>query len=489
VAQSAISHFNEEQVESISKSLGEPAWLREYRIEALGSFRSLPLETSPLYKKYENVSAFDPEGFPVMPVGAGATTRTRSAEETPEEGEHIDLRKHFEGYLTGKETNIILQGNSTTVHVDLDPEVEKTGLEVLSMTEAVSKHGSLLREIMGRRLADPSKEKYAAFNAAFFKTGTFIRVPRGVTVPAALRRLLVTRDPRSSIVEMTIIYAEENSKFSYLEEAYTAESTKEFLVSTTLDIFSQEGANVEVSALQLLDDNAVYLSNGGVSVATNAKASLASILLGGRITRGRFNLGLDGRGSSFEGYQVFFCDGQQRYDLDANLVHNSPDSSGSLTARGVLKGSSQSIFKGMVKIRKGAKNSHSYLAHHAMLLDKGARSDAIPGLDIDTNEVKATHSASVAQVDDEQVFYLMARGLPRDEARKLIILGFFEPVLSRIPIEFVREGAKFTVEGKWSGERRRLVDKETLIALTGEVPDEERHASGDIFERHYKYRV
>ncbi|MGH9920571.1 MAG: SufB/SufD family protein, partial [Nitrososphaerales archaeon] len=304
----------------------------------------------------------------------------------------------------------------------------------------------------------------------------------------SLRRMLVTRNPSSSVVEMTIIYAEEGSKFNYLEELYTADSQGPFLVSSTLDVFAESGAQVESSTLQLLDDNAVYLSNEGVSVATNAKASLASILLGGRITRSRFNLGLNGRGASFEGYQVFFCDGKQRYDLDANLIHNSPDSAGSLTARGVLKGESQSIFKGMVKIKKGAKNSHSYLAHHAMLLDKRARSDAIPGLDIDTNEVKATHSASVAQIDEEQIFYLEARGLPKDEAKKLIVIGFFEPVLSRIPIEFAREGAKFTVEGKWSGERRRLVDRETLLALTGEVPDEEKKAAGDIFERHYKYR-
>ena len=90
-----------------------------------------------------------------------------------------------------------------------------------------------------------------------------------------------------------------------------------------------------------------------------------------------------------------------------------------------------------------------------MLLDKGARSDGIPGLDIDTNEVKATHSASVAQVDEDQVFYLRARGLPEDEAKKMIILGFFEPVISRIPVEMAREGAKFIIEGKWYGERRQ----------------------------------
>jgi Fe-S cluster assembly protein SufB/Fe-S cluster assembly protein SufD len=470
MAQRAVSRFNEEQVESLSKSLGEPNWLKEYRLEALRSFYSLPLETSPLYKKYEGVSAFDPEQFSVDLVD-----------------ERVDLRTHFAGFLTGKETNIILQGNSSTVHVDIDQEFAKSGIEVLSLAEAVSKDGQLVRDLLTRRLADPAKEKYAAFNAAFFNTGTFIRVPKGAVAPSALRRMLVTRNPSSSVVEMTMIYAEEASRFSYLEELYTADSQGQFLVSSSLDVFAEVGAQVDTSALQLLDDKAVYLSNAGVSVETNAKATLASILLGGTITRSRFNLGLNGRGSSFEGYQVFFCDGQQRYDLDANLVHNSPDSSGSLTARGVLKDASQSIFKGMVKIKKGAKNSHSYLAHHAMLLDKRARSDAIPGLDIDTNEVKATHSASVAQIDEEQIFYLMARGLPNDDAKKLIIVGFFEPVLSRIPIEFAREGAKFTVEGKWSGQRRRLVDRETLLALTGEAPTEVKHGA-DIFERHYKYR-
>jgi Fe-S cluster assembly protein SufB len=471
MAQSAVSRFTEEQVESLSKALKEPGWLRDYRLEALRKFTSLPLETSPLYTKYAGVSAFDPEQFTVGPAQA-----------------RLDLRKHFEGYLTGKETNIVLQGNSTTVHVDLDEAYSKSGIEVLTVHEALAKHEQLLRTLLTRRLANPSEEKYAAFNAAFFNSGVFIRVPRGVAAPSSLRRMLVTRDPSSSIVEMTMIYAEEASKFNYLEEVYSAASSGPYLVSSTFDVFAEDTAQVECSALQLLDENAVYLSNEGVSVAANAKASLASILLGGRVTRSRFNLGLNGRGSSFEGYQVFFCDGKQRYDLDANLIHNSPDSAGSLTARGVLKGESQSIFKGMVKIRKGAKNSHSYLAHHAMLLDKRARSDAIPGLDIDTNEVKATHSASVAQIDEDQVFYLEARGLPKDEAKKLIVVGFFEPVLSRIPIEFAREGAKFTVEGKWSGERRRLVDRETLLALTGEVPDEERHTTGDIFERHYKYR-
>jgi Fe-S cluster assembly protein SufD len=281
MAQRAISRFDEEHVESLSKSMGEPNWLKEYRLEALRSFYSLPLETSPLYKKYEGVSAFDPEQFSVSPAD-----------------ERVDLRTHFAGYLTGKETNIILQGNSSTVHVDLDQEFAKSGVEVLSMREALSKHEQLIRDLFSKRLADPAKERYAAFNAAFFNSGTFIHVPKGVSAPSPLRRMLVTRNPTSSVVEMTIIHAEEAARFSYLEELYTAESKGPFLVSSTLDVIAEVGAQVDTSGLQLLDDKAVYLSNAGVSVATNAKATLASILLGGAITRSRFELGLNGRGSS-----------------------------------------------------------------------------------------------------------------------------------------------------------------------------------------------
>ncbi len=202
----------------------------------------------------------------------------------------------------------------------------------------MAKHGDLLRGLLARRLADPAKEKYAAFNSAFFNSGIFIRVPKGVKAPSSLRRMVVARSPSSSIVEMTVIYAEESSGFSFLQEFYSGESAAPYLTSSTLDVFAEDGAQVDVSTLQLLDDNAVYLANEGVSVAANAKASLATILLGSQITRSRFSLGLNGRGSSFEGYQVFFCDGKQRYDLDANLIHNSPDSAGSFTARGVPEG-------------------------------------------------------------------------------------------------------------------------------------------------------
>jgi Fe-S cluster assembly protein SufB len=466
-----VGAFTEEKVRALSSSFHEPEWLTSFRLRSLKDFATLPLEISPLYTKYTGISAFDPSKFSV---------------DAP--SEKVDLRSHYEGYLTGKETNVILQGNSTTIHVDLDETLSKSGLQVLNIHDAIAGNESLLRSLFQDKLVKSSGEKYAAFNNAFFNSGTFIHVPRGVELKHPLRKLLLVKNPGTSIIEQTIIYAEEASSLNFLEELYTSASETPYLVSSVLEVRAQASSRVDASSLQLMDEKATYLVNKEVGAANDSHVNITSILLGSQISRSRLNFDLNGRGANTEGFEVFFCNGTQRFDLESNLLHNSPDTTAALHARGVLKQESQSIFKGMIKIGHNAKNSNSYLAHHAMLLDKGARSDGIPGLDIDTNEVKATHSASVAQVDEEQVFYLMARGLSPDEAKKMIVIGFFEPVLSRIPVEMAREGAKFIIEGKWYGERRRLIDRESLMAITGEAPVEVKHGS-DVFERHYKYRA
>jgi Fe-S cluster assembly protein SufB/Fe-S cluster assembly protein SufD len=465
-----LGSHSSETINALSDSFGEPQWLREFRLESLSYFENLPLEISPLYKKYAYLSNFDPSQF-------GARPPTESP----------DLRSFFSGYLTGKETNIALQGNSSTIHVDLDAGLASKGVEMMSIREAIATREPLMKEIFARKLVGSDSDKYAAFTNAFFNSGTYVFIPRGVEVGAPLRKLILVRNPQTSIIDRSIIYAEEHSKVNLLEELYSAESSGQYLLSSVLEVHSGPSAHVDVSSIELLDERALYLSNRNASIVADAKATMTGIYLGASVVRSRLNFLLNGRGSLAEGFEVFFSDGRQRFDFETNLVHNSPDSSAATQARGVLKNQSQSIFKGMIKIAEHSKNSNSYLAHHAMLMDKDARSHGIPGLSIDTNEVKATHSASVAQIDEEQIFYLMSRGLDQDEAKKMIILGFFEPVLSRIPVEIAREGAKFMLEGKWYGEKRRLVDHETLLALTGEIPKEVRE-SADIFERHYKYR-
>lgn len=470
MSQQTVGPFNEGLVRSLSASLAEPEWLTRMRLSALEVFSSLPLEKNPLYTKYAQISSFDPSKFNVLPGK-----------------EQVDFRAFFKDFLSGRERNILLQGNDSGVHSELEEELSAQGVVLLPLAEALRRHEPLLKTMFERRLVKSDQDRYAAFVNAFFNSGTFVFIPKGVAVKVPLRKMLLAKDPKGGIVEQTFIHAGEESKLVFLEELYSGGTPTPSLIASTVEIRAEPGSSVDFSSIQLLDGETIHVSNRSIGASNDSRVTVSTLSLGSAVSRSRMNFLLNGRGSTAEGFEIFFTDTKQKYDFESNLIHNSQDSTGSTQARGVLKGESQTIFKGMIKIVKAAKNSRSYLAHHAMILERTAKSDGIPSLEIDNNEVKATHSASVAQIDDEQLFYLMARGLPLDQAKKMVVLGFFEPVLSRVPIEQTREGARFMIEGKWNGERRRLVDREALLALTGETTPEAKETE-DIFERHYKYR-
>ena len=470
MGETQLGHFDEPLIGSLSRERGEPAWLREFRSGSFKDFVSLPPERNQLYTKYVSTFNVDVTGFPLSPSQS-----------------EVDFRSFFKSHLTGSETNILLQGNETQVHAELDEEAVKKGVKLLPLHDAIGSHEPLVRRLFEQRLIRSQGDKLAAFVNAFFNTGTLVLVPRGVALSRPLRRMLLLDSPKNSIVEQVFIVAEEESKVVFLEELYSKGDPHPALVASNTEIHSGPASRVDFSSIQFLDEQTTHVSNRAVRTLNDATATVSTLSLGSSSSRSRTNFYLDGRGSQAEGFEIFFTDARQKFDFETNLVHNSPDTTASTQARGVLKGESQSIFKGMIKIVKAAKNSRSYLAHHAMLLERTARSDGVPGLEIDNNEVKATHSASVAQIDEEQLFYLEARGLPPDEARKTVVLGFFEPVLSRVPIEQTRDGARFMIEGKWDGERRRLIDRDAVLLEEGELTPEAK-PSEDIFERHYKYR-
>lgn len=465
-----LANFNEKSIRELSREQNEPEWLLNFRLLSFQNFVSLPLEKNTLYTKYAYVSQFNLSDYEFF-----------NEDRVP------DFKETFQGYLFGNETNITIHANQKNIHTDLQKEFAEKGVKIMNIQQAIKDNEGLLKEIFSSKLVKSEDEKFAAFVNAFFNTGTFIYVPAGLKLDKPLRKLLLTDNPKSSIIDQTVILAGEDSSVSYLEEQYSKLEGDKTLYASNLDVFTGRNSSLDLSSIQCMSENIVSISNKGFGMEEGSKLTNSSLVLGSSILRGRTNFHLRGRGSFGEGFEIFFIENKQRYDFESNLLHSAPDTTGSNHARGVLKGQSQSIFKGMIKITHNAKNSRSYLAHHAMILERSARSDAIPGLEIDTNEVKATHSASVAQLDEEQLFYMMSRGLDREEAKRMIVLGFFEPVLSRIPVEETREGARFVIEGKWAGERRKLADKEMLKRLTGELEHEVRQTE-DIFERHYKYR-
>ena len=209
-------------------------------------------------------------------------------------------------------------------------------------------------------------------------------------------------------------------------------------------------------------------------------------MFGAEMSRYKVDSIMKGIGASAEDVEIIFGIGNQSFDVTSNLIHYGRNSTGRVLVKSVMKDTSKSLFKGMIKIGKEAKASESYLAGHAILLDKGAKSDAIPGLEIETNEVKATHSASVAQMDENQIFYLMSRGLNREGAKREIVSGFLEP-LSRKMGPAIRAWINYLIENKWSGKSLILKTDEAMEQIL-EVEKSRYRETQDIFEKHYKYR-
>ena len=240
-----------------------------------------------------------------------------------------------------------------------------------------------------------------------------------------------------------------------------------------------------MTTFQAMDQSAVNFSTRNCTISQDAKITWYLGLFGSMLSRYRTNYYLDGVGAYAEDAEIVFGDKEQSFDLSANLIHKKQATEGKVVQRSVLRNKSKSLFKGMIKILEGASQSRSFLSGRSILLDKDAKSDAIPGLEILTNDVKATHSASVAQVDEEQIFYLGCRCLDRAEAERIIVEGFLEP-MSRTMSYQVRAWIAYLIESKWAGRDLVLKSDESLRAIV-EV-EEVRYKESDQIETHYKYR-
>ena len=235
-----------------------------------------------------------------------------------------------------------------------------------------------------------------------------------------------------------------------------------------------------------MDYDTNSFSNRKAYVDRDAKMSWSLALFGSQLSRYKVDSIMQGTGALAEDVEIIFGIGNQSFDITSNLIHVAPHTKGKVLVKSVMKDTSQSLFKGMIKILTNAKSTESYLADHAILLDKGAKSDAIPGLEIESNEVKATHSASVAQIDEKQIFYLMSRGLSEELAKREIVGGFLEPI-SRKMGPTIRAWINYLIENKWVGKPLKLKIDEAMEQIL-EIEKSRYRETEDIFEKHYKYR-
>ena len=466
MSQLALSTLNSSHIEEISSSKKEPVWLKEYRKNSLSIYQEMPIEVSPLYNKYTDANKMDPEQ-----VSLSISTDTSIPE---------FLKKRL-GELEN-ETSIIQIGSNIT-QINISEELKSKGLVVSSIDTALNEHSDLVKKSL--ESSNSKEDKFTALNNAAFNSGIFVYVPRNLILKNPIYFLSCLSVDGVSTIARNIIVTDESSKATVVQELYSPKASKQQAYLELLNMIVGANSQLDITSLQMMDQSTVNFSTRRSDIAQDAKINSYLGLFGAMLSRYRIEYHLNGTGASVNDSEIVFGNNDQSFDIQTNVNHHSPSTEGRVNEKSILKNKSKSLFKGMIRINENASKSQSFLSGRSILLDKGTKSDSIPGLEIFTNDVKATHSASVAQIDAEQIFYLNTRCLSRSEAERVIVEGFLEPLSRKMSYQ-VRAWIAYLIESKWSGRELTVNTDEELRKLI-EVEETRYNENADI-EQHYKYR-
>jgi len=466
MSQELLSKLNVNHIEEISSSQNEPDWLKEYRKISLSIYDTLPIEMSPLYNKYTDAKKMDPEKVSL----STSTTET--------------VPKFLEKRLTELEHEICIIQIGTNIHkINLPDELKSKGLVISSISDAIQNNSELVKKSL--KASNSKDDKFTALNNAAFNSGIFIHIPRNLVIEKPIHFLTCLSDDGHSTISRNIIFADESSKATIIQELYSPQTETQQAYLELLNTNIAANAQLDITTLQMMDQHAVTFSTRRTDLAQDAKVNWYSGLFGSMLSRYKTEYFLNGTGASSNDSEVIFGNNEQSFDIQTNVTHESPSTEGRVVEKSILRNKSKSLFKGMIRIKENATKSNSFLSGRSILLDKDAKSDSIPGLEIFTNDVKATHSASVAQIDEEQIFYLKTRCLTHEESERTIIEGFLEPLSRKMSFQ-VRAWIAFLIESKWDNKELTINTDEELAKFV-EI-EETRYNEDAEIEQHYKYR-
>jgi len=461
-----LSKINSSHVEEISTLQNEPDWLKEYRKNSLSIYDDLPLETSPLYNKYTDAKKMDPQQVFFAPSTTNAIPSL--------------LQKRL--HELENQTCIILIGSN--IHkINLSDDLKSKGLVITSINDAVKNNPELVKKAL--EASNSKEDKFTALNNAAFNSGVFIHIPRNLVLEKPIHIVSCLSDDGISTIARNVIFADENSKAIIVQELYSSKAEKQQAYLELLNTNIAPNAQLDITTLQMMDQSTVNFSTRRTDLGQDSKVNWYSGLFGSMLSRYKIEYFLNGTGASANDSEVIFGNNEQSFDIQTNVNHESPSTEGRVVEKSILRNKSKSLFKGMIRIKEKATKSNSFLSGRSILLDKDAKSDSIPGLEIFTNDVKATHSASVAQIDEEQIFYLRTRCLTKAEAERTIIEGFLEPLSRKMSYQ-VRAWIAYLIESKWDA-RELTINTDEELAKFVEI-EETRYNEDSEIEQHYKYR-
>jgi Fe-S cluster assembly protein SufD len=374
------------------------------RAELLDRYRALPLPTtSEEAWRFTDLKGFDPDAY---------VTNGQVSGPGPESMLDIDVA----GFARVSEAGI---------------EIERApdGVTFEPLDESHERLGTLVGH----------DEKFAAHNAAMWKHGLLVVVPRGVVVEQPLYVRVTSSVDGGSVFFRLLVIAEEGSQATVIEEYASSSSEVAGYSNAVAELFVEQAARLEYVSLQNLSNETWHFATHHARVGRDAELDWVAGGFGSKKGKTRIQNDLAGPGATSRVTGAYFADGEQHLDYDTFQEHIAPNTTSDFAFKGALRDKATAVWRGMIRVEKDAQKTNAYQENRNLMLSKQAHADSIPGLEILANDVRCTHGATLGQVDREQLFYLMARGLSRAEAERLIVRGFFQDILDRIELEPVRE--------------------------------------------------
>jgi Fe-S cluster assembly protein SufD len=424
-----------EMIEQLSASRHEPSWLLNARLTAWELYDTLPMPSmqSEAWRRTDYTTIRWEQASKLINGSAAGLEAIPAENLAPLIGE--------------AQGGLIAAVDGRIVHGELSDALKAQGVIFCDFETAVREHEALFRKHLMTTAVHPNEDKFAALHAALWTHGVFLYVPRGKAVELPLHSVFYNTTSGLTLGHVLVVL-EEGAQVTYLHEYLSAEAPEHMAYVGMTELVLGERANLRYVALQDWARNANDIRHERARVAAGAQLDWIIGTMGGRFVKQFAEIELDGEGAFGRMSGLFFADAHQFFDHDTQQNHNAPHTTSDLLFKGALKDEARTVWQGMIKVLPHAQKTDGFQANRNLVLSPHARADSIPGLEIEANDVRCTHAATVGRLEDEPIFYLMSRGMTRQDAERLIVAGFFDPIMQRIPFEEVRARLTAHIEEK-----------------------------------------
>ncbi|MDV2502965.1 MAG: Fe-S cluster assembly protein SufB [bacterium] len=420
-----------ETVEEISWIKEEPDWMLQKRLEALEIYFSKPM---PQWGGNLNALDFDDIYYYVKPTDSKGKTWDDVPDNIKETFDRIGIPEDERKFLGG----VGAQYDSEVVYHSLKKELSDQGVIFLDMDAALREYPDMVREYF-TSIIPSADNKFAALNTAVWSGGSFVYIPAGVKVDIPLQAYFRINSEKMGQFERTIIIAEEGSEVHYVEGCTAPSFSSDSLHSAVVEIICRPGSRVRYTTIQNWANNVYNLVTKRAVAYRDATMEWVDGNLGSKLTMKYPSVYMMEPGAHGEILSIAFASRGQHQDAGGKVIHAAPHTTSIITSKSIAKNGGRASYRGLLKVAKGAVGSKSSVVCDALILDDESRSDTYPYIEIDEQDVTIGHEATVSKIGDEQLFYLMSRGLSESEASNMIVRGFIEPLVRELPMEYAVE--------------------------------------------------